>query len=70
MNFKVKIYIETCGLTFNGTPVHTQELIFEETDIESVLLELADRKLSYKVVKIEIIEEGRTIKEKGSCLYC
>lgn len=69
MKYNVKLFTRTCGLTWDGVPVHVREIEIEGKNIEDVMFQLLDECVLHRVIKIEITEQDVNIIEKNNNFY-
>lgn len=69
MKYNVKLFTRTCGLTWDGVPVHVREFEIEGKDIEDIMFQLLDEGALYRVIKVEITELDINIVKKGNNFY-
>lgn len=69
MKYNIILYTRTCGLTWDGVPVHVREFELEGKDIDDIMFQLLDCGALHRVIKIEITEQDANIVKKGDKFY-
>lgn len=69
MEYNIKLYIRTSGLTWDGVPVSVREFKLEGERIDDILFQLLDKGSLHRVVKIEITEQDVNIIKKDNGFF-